>query len=99
MNPPTNVEDLKVDGHPQSNGDLHYVGSLAASGNRPTIAEQPLHTKRKLRVVCAGAGVGGLTLAYIIQHTGDYSYIDLSIYEKKCANIVVLILDYPLTFL
>ncbi|EGP86307.1 unnamed protein product [Zymoseptoria tritici ST99CH_1A5] len=47
------------------------------------IVEQPLFTKRKLRVVAIGAGFSNLTLAYKHKHTGDHSYIDLQIYEKN----------------
>lgn len=44
---------------------------------------EPLHKRRKLRVVCIGAGFAGLTLAYKIlieQKLGDV--IDFQVYER-----------------
>jgi hypothetical protein len=60
MNPTTNFEDLKIDSQPQANGVLPHVNGWSISSNGPIIAEQPNHTKRKLRVVCAGAAIEGL---------------------------------------
>lgn len=43
-------------------------------------------TPRKLRVVCIGAGISGLTLAHDIMHkkgAGYEEYIDLAIYDKN----------------
>ena len=62
--------------------------SLVASGEQPpnweSILEHPVYTRRKLKIVCAGAGYSGLTLAYKIKH--EYKLedvIDLVIYEKN----------------
>jgi cation diffusion facilitator CzcD-associated flavoprotein CzcO len=52
--------------------------------NWVSILELPLYTKRKLRVICLGAGFSGLTLAYKIKHDWKYNdFIDLQIYEKN----------------
>ncbi|PVH69706.1 FAD/NAD(P)-binding domain-containing protein [Cadophora sp. DSE1049] len=52
--------------------------------NWAPILDQPINTPRKLRVVCVGAGFGGLSLAYEIQHTSDWgSFLELQIYDKN----------------
>lgn len=49
----------------------------------PTL-EEPTLTRRKLRLVCIGAGFSGLTLAYKIQHELRIDgVIDLQIYDKN----------------
>lgn len=48
------------------------------------LIETPALTRRKLRVVCVGAGYSGLTLAHKIQH--EYKLedvLDLQIYDKN----------------
>ena len=45
------------------------------------ITEDPLHTKRQLRVVCVGAGAAGLQIAYKAERLLEN--IDLQIYEKN----------------
>ncbi|KAL4808131.1 hypothetical protein BDV18DRAFT_158247 [Aspergillus unguis] len=40
-------------------------------------------TPRKLRVVCIGAGISGLTVAYKLKHERPLEYVDLAIYEKN----------------
>jgi cation diffusion facilitator CzcD-associated flavoprotein CzcO len=45
------------------------------------VTEQPLHTKRHLRIVCVGAGAAGLQFAYKAERLLDK--IDLQIYEKN----------------
>ena len=47
------------------------------------VGEQPIFTRRKLRVIAVGAGFASLTLAYKHKYGGDHSYIDLTIYEKN----------------
>lgn len=48
------------------------------------LKEEPILTRRKLRVVCVGAGFSGLTLAYKIQHELKLEdAIDLQIYDKN----------------
>ena len=48
------------------------------------ILDQPLYTKRRLRVICLGAGFSGLTLAHKIKHDWKYDdFIDFQIYEKN----------------
>ncbi|KAJ6185558.1 hypothetical protein N7519_006859 [Penicillium mononematosum] len=47
-------------------------------------AEQPVYARRKLRLICIGAGYSGLTLAHKIDHElklGDF--VELKIYEKN----------------
>lgn len=48
------------------------------------LSEDPVLTRRTLRIVCVGAGFSGLTLSHKIQH--EYKLedvIDLQIYEKN----------------
>jgi ribulose 1,5-bisphosphate synthetase/thiazole synthase len=71
---------------PMSTIDL--LPSKQANGAKPSnwvpVLEQPLYTKRKLRVICLGAGFSGLTLAYKIKHDWKYDdFIDFQIYEKN----------------
>jgi hypothetical protein len=48
------------------------------------IKEEPLYSTRKIKLICAGAGVSGLTLAFKIKHECKLEdYIDLVIYEKN----------------
>lgn len=48
------------------------------------ILEQPVLTRRKLRIICVGAGYSGLTLAHKIQHELKLEdVVDLQIYEKN----------------
>ncbi|KAI5357657.1 Putative flavin monooxygenase, FAD/NAD(P)-binding domain superfamily [Septoria linicola] len=48
-----------------------------------TVGEQPIFTRRKLRVAAIGAGFASLTLAYKHKYVGDNSYTVLTIYEKN----------------
>ena len=44
----------------------------------------PLRTPRKIRVICIGAGLAGITLAYKIIHEKKLEdVIDLTIYERQ----------------
>lgn len=45
------------------------------------VSEQPLHTKRHLRIICVGAGAAGLQIAYKAERALEN--IDLQIYEKN----------------
>lgn len=45
------------------------------------ITEQPLFTKRHIRIVCVGAGAAGLQIAFKAQHALE-NY-ELQIYEKN----------------
>lgn len=48
------------------------------------IQEQPAFTRRKLKIVCIGAGYSGLTLAHKIMHEHKLEdVLDLTIYEKN----------------
>ncbi|KAF7590203.1 hypothetical protein BBP40_003178 [Aspergillus hancockii] len=40
-------------------------------------------TPRKLRVVCIGAGISGLSVAYKLKHEKPLDFVDLVIYEKN----------------
>lgn len=48
-----------------------------------SVGEQPIFTRRKLRVAAIGAGFANLTLAYRHKYVDDNSYMDLVIYEKN----------------
>lgn len=45
------------------------------------LLDQPLHTKRKLRLICIGAGIAGIAAAYKYQQ--DLENVDFVIYEKN----------------
>jgi cation diffusion facilitator CzcD-associated flavoprotein CzcO len=45
------------------------------------VSEQPLFTKRPIRMVCVGAGAAGLTIAH--QASLELEKVDLQIYEKN----------------
>lgn len=44
-------------------------------------AERPIHTERDVRIVCIGAGLAGLCLAYKLQRS--FKKFDLLILEKN----------------
>lgn len=47
------------------------------------VQEQPIHTGRKIRVLCAGAGASGLLLIYKIKHNFYDSDVEIQVYEKN----------------
>lgn len=48
------------------------------------IKNEPLFTPRRLRVVCVGAGFGGLLVAHQVKHNKQFEgFIDFQIYEKN----------------
>ncbi|KJA23566.1 hypothetical protein HYPSUDRAFT_66248 [Hypholoma sublateritium FD-334 SS-4] len=53
-------------------------GEFAADGLG---CHKPIHSPRRLKVICIGAGASGLLLAYKLQRSFDY--FDLTIYEKN----------------
>ncbi|KIW77161.1 hypothetical protein Z517_09607 [Fonsecaea pedrosoi CBS 271.37] len=53
------------------------------TSNAYTVQERPIHSGRKLRVICIGAGASGLLLAYKIQYNFYESDVELQIYEKN----------------
>ena len=60
------------------------VNGTAHPENWVPIKEEPALTRKKLRMVCIGAGYSGLTLAHKIQH--EYKLedlVDLQIYDKN----------------
>ena len=66
---------------------ITHTGAIA-KGGRPSnwvpIKEEPVFSRRKLKIVCAGAGFSGLTLSHKIKHELKLSdVIDLVIYEKN----------------
>lgn len=75
----------------KNNGNGHKSNGANGNGSLPAnwIAVDPdkfAFTPRKLRVVCIGAGISGLTLAHDIKHkkgAGYSEYIDLTIYDKN----------------
>ncbi|KAJ5048596.1 hypothetical protein NUH16_007101 [Penicillium rubens] len=80
--------------HPTSNGLQNGFASLPTSATRVAngetppnwipCAEQPVYARRKLKIICIGAGYSGLTLAHKIDHElklGDF--VELKIYEKN----------------
>jgi cation diffusion facilitator CzcD-associated flavoprotein CzcO len=57
---------------------------MPSESNWVQILEQPLYTRRKLRMICLGAGFSGLTLAHKLRYDLGYDdFIDLQIYEKN----------------
>ncbi|RAH48748.1 flavin-containing monooxygenase [Aspergillus brunneoviolaceus CBS 621.78] len=49
----------------------------------PVDLQRYAFASRKLRVVCIGAGISGLNLAYKLQHEAPLDFVDFVIYEKN----------------
>lgn len=67
---------------------LPTSATRVANGETPPnwvpCAEQPAYARRKLKIICIGAGYSGLTLAHKIDHElklGDF--VELKTYEKN----------------
>jgi ribulose 1,5-bisphosphate synthetase/thiazole synthase len=59
-----------------------------------------LRTPRKMRVVCIGAGLAGLTFAYKIQHEAKLAdFVDLTIYERQVSDLVLCVQRYTFSWL
>ena len=59
-------------------------GTSHGARNLIPIPERPIHSPRRLRLVCIGAGYAGLMIAYKIKHQMKMEdMIDLCIYEKN----------------
>ncbi|OQD89436.1 hypothetical protein PENANT_c002G04512 [Penicillium antarcticum] len=59
-----------------------------AQGEMPpnwfSVKEQPAYTPRKIKIICAGAGFSGLTLAHKIKHELRLAeFIDYTVYDKN----------------
>lgn len=74
----------------QPNGSDHSLtpANRVSKGEKPEnwvlCADQAAYTRRKLKIICVGAGYSGLTLAHKIDHELKLSdVIDLTIYEKN----------------
>ena len=66
-----------------SNQD-HELKDARQGANGAPLCDEPILTRRKLRIVCVGAGFSGLTLSHKIQHELKLEdAIDLHIYEKN----------------
>jgi hypothetical protein len=75
----------EVKGMPTSSmkGD-HQMKGAHQQSNWVPIFEQPIHTSRKLRLACIGAGYAGLMMAYKIKYQMEMEqFVDLRIYEKN----------------
>lgn len=63
----------------------HTAATNGEAGRRAAqpveLLDQPLHTKRKLRLICIGAGISGIAAAY--KYERDLENVDLVIYEKN----------------
>ncbi|SCO78535.1 related to monooxigenase [Fusarium oxysporum] len=67
----------------EANG-AHNGSATQQSPNWVPILEQPVFKKRKLRVVCVGAGYAGLMMAYKWKYQMKVDdFVDLVIYEKN----------------
>lgn len=65
-----------------TNGSNEKASSQAP--NWVPVLELPIHTPRRLRIICIGAGYAGLMLAYKIKYQMKMAdVIDLCIYEKN----------------
>lgn len=80
--------NLPSNGLQNGSASLPTSATRVANGETPLnwipCAEQPAYTRRKLKIICIGAGYSGLTLAYKIDHElklGDF--VELQIYEKN----------------
>ncbi|GAB1195159.1 hypothetical protein APSETT444_004413 [Aspergillus pseudonomiae] len=71
-----------------SNGHPVTSAGLVAQGQTPAnwvpVKEEVAFTPRKIKIICAGAGFGGLTLAHKIKHGLKLEdVVDFVIYEKN----------------
>ncbi|KAJ5197351.1 hypothetical protein N7449_007830 [Penicillium cf. viridicatum] len=79
---------LTSNGFKNGSASLPTSATRVANGETPPnwipCVEQPAYARRKLKIICIGAGYSGLTLAHKIDHElklGDF--VDLKIYEKN----------------
>lgn len=62
----------------------HELKDARQGATGAPLCDEPILTRRKLRIVCVGAGFSGLTLSHKIQHEWKLEdAIDLQIYEKN----------------
>ncbi|KAH6886926.1 hypothetical protein B0T10DRAFT_461389 [Thelonectria olida] len=74
----SNSNNQQVNGHVNGHKDDKNRHNWAP------VADQPVYTPRKLRVVCVGAGYAGLMVAYKWKHEYHMDdFVDLTIYEKN----------------
>ena len=75
---------MATNGHSSGETPATKVANGLKPENWVPCAQHPVYTRRKLRMVCIGAGYSGLTLAHKIDHELKLSdMIDLVIYEKN----------------
>ncbi len=67
---------MVVDPFAHTNGE-----PLGKGAGSVELLDQPLHTKRKLRLICIGAGLAGIAAAYKYQR--NLENVDFVIYEKN----------------
>ncbi|KAJ6132066.1 hypothetical protein N7471_007281 [Penicillium samsonianum] len=79
---------LTSNGLQNGSASVPTCATRVANGETPPnwipCAEQPAYARRKLKIICIGAGYSGLTLAHKIDHElklGDF--VELKIYEKN----------------
>lgn len=59
-----------------------HVNGLSSPGAVPfKLVNEPLHTKRKLRLICIGAGISGIAAAY--KYDQQLENVDFVVYEKN----------------
>ncbi|KAJ5604597.1 hypothetical protein N7510_009751 [Penicillium lagena] len=84
---PSAVHPDHVDTHPAQNGvNSHQNGSAHAHTNLDpfyTIVEQPIGTRRPIRVACMGAGYSGLMMAIVFSEKMKDKNAELVIYERN----------------
>lgn len=58
--------------------------SLHHAKNWVPLSQEPAYNPRRMRIVCVGAGISGLTLAYEVKHDKALEgFIDFTIYDKN----------------
>ncbi|CAI6016935.1 unnamed protein product [Clonostachys chloroleuca] len=78
---PGRTQELLSTPPPPAADDVHENTWYNQDFDGYRISESPLFTKRRLRVVCVGAGASGIQIAYKAEHALEN--IDLQIYEKN----------------
>lgn len=53
----------------------------SSNGDKYQIIEQEIHRRRKMRLICVGAGIAGIAAAY--KHMQRLQDVELVIYEKN----------------
>lgn len=102
----TRAEAPSATSKPASHSSTAHHGSKATLEPEYKIPEQPIGTRRPIRVACMGAGYSGLMMAIVFSERMQERNAELVIYERNgdlggtwLENRFVSFFIYPLTVL